>query len=297
MFATPKTRRLHLINAHAYPKEYFFAVTNKGIGGLLARWGDGASLLRGPWRSRDTEDDNQGDAAPPSTSSSQQSSSQHPDSEGHAAENGSKGEEPFAPDSPSAPAVAESEAGVDAMAVVDKMSEGGDHGDADRDENGDADVEMLARGVSALDLVPSSIRFGRGGPTRRRAGLTTRGGRPAARHMSHPPHSGHHHHAARNNTDNDKNRDKLMGGSDAMEQGASVMRDKPPPARGRRGRGGAGGDGRGSESRGRGIGRGRGFVPPPPRAGFLARGGAGRGLPRGMIVTGIRARGRGSAVI
>ncbi|KIK53958.1 hypothetical protein GYMLUDRAFT_49123 [Collybiopsis luxurians FD-317 M1] len=51
-FSTPKTRRLHLIAAHDYPKEYFFAVTNKGIGGLLAKWGDGAGMIRGKWKPR-----------------------------------------------------------------------------------------------------------------------------------------------------------------------------------------------------------------------------------------------------
>jgi len=52
-FLTPKARRLHLIGIHGYPKEYFFAVTNKGIGGLLQRWGEGGSLLRGQWHPRD----------------------------------------------------------------------------------------------------------------------------------------------------------------------------------------------------------------------------------------------------
>ncbi|EIW58482.1 uncharacterized protein TRAVEDRAFT_72039 [Trametes versicolor FP-101664 SS1] len=66
-FSAPKTRRLHLIQAHGYPKEYFFAVTNKGVGGLLKRWGEGASLLRRPWQPRengnggeDDEDDDEG---------------------------------------------------------------------------------------------------------------------------------------------------------------------------------------------------------------------------------------------
>ncbi|KAF7357053.1 hypothetical protein MVEN_01042100 [Mycena venus] len=53
MFLTPKARRLHLIQGHGYPKEYFFAVTNKGVGGLLKRWGDGASLVRGQWKPRE----------------------------------------------------------------------------------------------------------------------------------------------------------------------------------------------------------------------------------------------------
>ncbi|KZP28714.1 hypothetical protein FIBSPDRAFT_947544 [Athelia psychrophila] len=56
-FSSPKTRRLHLIDAHAYPKEYFFAVVNKGVGGLLKRWGDGASLLRGEWKGRSADSD------------------------------------------------------------------------------------------------------------------------------------------------------------------------------------------------------------------------------------------------
>ncbi|KAJ7132337.1 hypothetical protein C8R44DRAFT_773806 [Mycena epipterygia] len=55
MFLTPKARRLHLIQGHGYPKEYYFAVTNKGVGGLLKRWGEGASLLRGEWKARDSE--------------------------------------------------------------------------------------------------------------------------------------------------------------------------------------------------------------------------------------------------
>lgn len=41
-----------MIQVHGYPKEYFFAVTNKGIGGLLRRWGEGASMLRGTWKAR-----------------------------------------------------------------------------------------------------------------------------------------------------------------------------------------------------------------------------------------------------
>jgi len=57
VFLTPKARRLHLIAAHAYPKEYFFAVVNKGVGGLLAKWGDGAGMVRGEWKSRPTDRD------------------------------------------------------------------------------------------------------------------------------------------------------------------------------------------------------------------------------------------------
>ncbi|KIY68052.1 hypothetical protein CYLTODRAFT_352073 [Cylindrobasidium torrendii FP15055 ss-10] len=48
-FMTPKARRLHLIQGHGYPDEYFFAVTNKGVGELLKKWGEGASMVRGKW--------------------------------------------------------------------------------------------------------------------------------------------------------------------------------------------------------------------------------------------------------
>ncbi|KAJ2918649.1 hypothetical protein MD484_g1799, partial [Candolleomyces efflorescens] len=53
LFSNPKGRRLHLISAHGYPKEYFFAVTNKGVGGLLKKWGEGASMIRGKWKPRE----------------------------------------------------------------------------------------------------------------------------------------------------------------------------------------------------------------------------------------------------
>ncbi|CAE7110241.1 unnamed protein product [Rhizoctonia solani] len=51
-FRTPKGRRLHLIDVHGYPKLFFFAVTKHGVGGLLARYGEGASLIRKPWKPR-----------------------------------------------------------------------------------------------------------------------------------------------------------------------------------------------------------------------------------------------------
>ncbi|KIL69189.1 hypothetical protein M378DRAFT_176140 [Amanita muscaria Koide BX008] len=58
---TPKSRRLHLIEGHKYPKEYFFAVTNKGVGGLLQKWGEGASMIRKEWKAREAKGDNKAD--------------------------------------------------------------------------------------------------------------------------------------------------------------------------------------------------------------------------------------------
>jgi hypothetical protein len=288
MFANPKARRLHLIAAHSYPKEYFFAVTNKGIGGLLRRWGEGASLLRGPWRPRDTEGNAEGDQDEGSTSHSRQSSSLQSDTDGQGDDNLTEGEERFGPDSTSVPALAEQEGTTKTM----------DEGDVDGDENEDAEVDALARDVSALGLVPSSVRFGRGGAVPRgRAGLATRSGRPAARRIGNLPGASHHQ-AALDNKQNDKDIDMEVGESSAIQQYDDGDDDddaeKTPPTRGRRGRGRASVDsvGRGGTRGSRGMGRARALPPMPPRGGFFFRA---RGLhPRGMIT--MRARGRGAGV-
>lgn len=270
-FSTPKTRRLHLIDVHAYPKEYFFAVTNKGIGGLLRRWGDGASLLRGPWCPRDTEISAEGEGDEDVSPSRQSLLHQHSDPEGE-----KERENPFLPDS------THTSVSTDQKVTTDTMDDNGMVRGGDADE----EVDALASSVSALSLVPSSIRFGRGGPgPRGRAGFATRNGRPVARSSGHTPVESQSHVAV-----SDKDREKGVSaeaGSNVMEQDAVVVSDKTPPARGRRGRSRVSGDGRGGG--GRGMGRARGFVPPPPRGGFLLRGAAGRGFPRGLIAM----RGRG----
>ncbi|KAK7031605.1 hypothetical protein R3P38DRAFT_2924690 [Favolaschia claudopus] len=123
LFLTPKARRLHLIQGHGYPKEYFFAVTNKGVGGLLKRWGEGASLVRGQWKSREppaTSDPNQ-----PTNRSSVLIEEDDDDDE----EDNSEANETAVQTHPPAPAA----------------------------------VDSLAESLHALSLVPPSIRFGRGG--------------------------------------------------------------------------------------------------------------------------------------
>ena len=288
MFANPKARRLHLIAAHSYPKEYFFAVTNKGIGGLLRRWGDGASLLRGQWRPRDTDGNAEGDEDEDSTSHSRRSSSLQSDIDGQGDDNLTEGEEKFGPNSASVPALAEQEGAT-------KTS------DVDGDGTEDAEVDALARDVSALGLVPSSVRFGRGGAAPRgRAGLATRSGRPAARRIGNVPDA-NHYQVALDNKHKDKDIDMEVRESSAMQQHDDVDDDddaeKTPPTRGRRGRGRASVDsvGRGGTRGTRGMGRAGALPPMPPRGGFLLRGSTWRGPhPRGMIP--IRGRGRGAGV-
>lgn len=282
MFTNPKARRLHLIAAHSYPKEYFFSVTNKGIGGLLRRWGDGASLLRGPWRPRDTDGDAEGDEDEESTSHSRQSSLLQSGTDGQGGDNVTEGEEKFGSDPTSDLASAEQERTT-----------------MDREGDDDPEMDALARDVSALGLVPSSVRFGRGGAAPRgRAGLATRSGRPAARHMGNPPDA-HNHQGVLGNKYKDKDIDVEVGESSAMQQHDDDDDDaeKTPTARGRRGRGRASVDsnGRGATRGARGMGRGRVLPPIPPRGGFLLRGSTWRGAhSRGMIA--MRARGRGAGV-
>ncbi|KAG6829148.1 hypothetical protein H0H92_005553 [Tricholoma furcatifolium] len=108
--------------AHGYPKEYFFAVTNKGVGGLLKKWGEGASLIRGEWKSR--EDDNDDDS---------------------------------------------DENGEDVADYRDNDTypqEGPTHAHAEEKSNADDALDALADTMGSLSLVPSSIRFGRGGNRR-----------------------------------------------------------------------------------------------------------------------------------
>ncbi|SDA01419.1 BZ3500_MvSof-1268-A1-R1_Chr10-1g02647 [Microbotryum saponariae] len=48
-FATPKTRRRHLIDKHGYPKEYFFGVTIWGVQEVLRK---GGGMIRRNWTPR-----------------------------------------------------------------------------------------------------------------------------------------------------------------------------------------------------------------------------------------------------
>ncbi|KAF8166613.1 hypothetical protein K438DRAFT_1730707 [Mycena galopus ATCC 62051] len=127
LFLTPKARRLHLINGHGYPKEYFFAVTNKGVGGLLKRWGDGASLMRGEWKPRES----------PAASGTSH------------------------PEPPPSVLVEEDDDDED----EDEMpnASGPSHASQQHPPATGAGVDSLADSLNALSLVPPSIRFGRGG--------------------------------------------------------------------------------------------------------------------------------------
>ncbi|KAL5633502.1 hypothetical protein ACGC1H_003861 [Rhizoctonia solani] len=138
-FRTPKGRRLHLIDAHGYPKLFFFAVTKHGVGGLLARHGEGATLIRKPWKPRPGNS-----SALKNDNDSDEESQTSPDLKG-------TGEQATTP--------LEAKAGIprSSPAATPQPRE---------------DLDDLASSMKSLSLVPTSIRFGRGA---RRVGFIRRG--------------------------------------------------------------------------------------------------------------------------
>jgi len=148
LFLTPKARRLHLISAHNYPKQYFFAVTNKGIGGLLKKWGEGATMLRGEWTPRSND----------KSTMQLEAEATRPD-EAVGDENSS---------------CIQNEAldtflvrAAEEIATLDDDNQGGDY-----------QMEDLETSLHSLALVPDEIRFGRGSRQRGfvRGGAARRGG-------------------------------------------------------------------------------------------------------------------------
>lgn len=148
MFASPKTRRLHLIEAHGYPKQFFFAVTNKGVGGLLKKWGEGASMIRGDWKARDAhphgEDDEDGDEDGEAEHATPRQNPQRPPSM-------TQLRTPQEPPSRPTRSLADGP-----LIEEDSSSEDGTTTAAA------PDVDTLTTALDTLSLVPSSVRFGRG---------------------------------------------------------------------------------------------------------------------------------------
>jgi len=138
LFASPKNRRLHLIQAHGYPKEYFFAVTNKGIGGLLKKWGEGASLMRGTWHAREDEEKMDEDEENKDENEKDEEISEGDDAK------------PNSPTDSSSNLSSKEAAGPLAARTHSR-------------EAVPVDADALASSMSSLSLVPPSIRFGRGG--------------------------------------------------------------------------------------------------------------------------------------
>ncbi|KAI0128794.1 hypothetical protein BJ170DRAFT_579519 [Xylariales sp. AK1849] len=125
---TPYKRRMHLIDKHMYPKNYFFAVTKDGIDGRSSLLLDGGHHRRKSSASQ---------ASGPKAASRRQSLRQQPE----APKAGN--EEQTKPPSGESSRQASEEA-------------------APKGESVDTDMADLASAMSALQFVPTSIKFGRG---------------------------------------------------------------------------------------------------------------------------------------
>lgn len=124
---------MHLMQSHGYPKEYFFAVTNKGVGGLLKKWGEGASMVRQPWRARESngEDEEYEDVESDETSIIEQ------------------GRQPVI-------------SRLDDGPLVEDEEEEDEQEDDEITAAPGPSVDDLTASMDTLSLVPPAIRFGRG---------------------------------------------------------------------------------------------------------------------------------------
>lgn len=172
-FAAPKARRLHLIQAHGYPKEYFFAVTNKGVGGLLKKWGEGASLLRKPWKPRENEahdgaEEAEDASADDATSTDAQTDQQYtdaPDEDDDEEDQVLLGKIQIDRTSMQAAAPRTDGSTAPAKPSIAPESERNGKGKmrrSKRNPKATKDIDHLAEELDSLSLVPPSIQFGRG---------------------------------------------------------------------------------------------------------------------------------------
>ena len=135
---------------HGYPKLYFFAVTKHGIGELLSRYGEGATLIRKEWKPRPGNVDDAKVRAPNEDDSD--------DEDSHQSDHDTdKSEDVDADSEPTKAATDGPNAASQATLAAPQPAEA---------------LDELASSVKSLSLVPTSIRFGRGA---RRAGFV-RGG-------------------------------------------------------------------------------------------------------------------------
>ncbi|GJC80629.1 zinc finger protein 511 [Colletotrichum liriopes] len=132
---TPQKRRMHLIDKHSFPKNYFFAVTKEGIDGRRSLLVEGGHHRRKSSSVFGMTKESKRRSSILESSTSQGNESQTP---GDAATKTST--EP----TPAHPAAT---------------------------ERPDAEMDDLAGAMSALQFVPNSVRFGRGGG---RAGFAKR---------------------------------------------------------------------------------------------------------------------------
>ncbi|KAL1838010.1 hypothetical protein VTJ49DRAFT_3133 [Mycothermus thermophilus] len=130
--STPQKRKMHLVDKHMYPKNFFFAITRDGIDGRRSL------LLEG--RRHKTRHSSE----PPAGSSS----SQHKG----AARGSSLG--------PEQQHVGAAQESIEEATTHDSSLDG--HEPRQQSEQRDEEMEDISRAMAALQFVPPSVRFGRG---------------------------------------------------------------------------------------------------------------------------------------
>ena len=123
---THQKRRMHLIDKHMYPKNFFFAVTRDGIDGRRSLLNDGSHHRR---RSSTNSQVTKGSRRRASLLEAEGANSQ---------------QEPKSPKTPKSPKAQKEEKKPDS------------------DKSPDTEMADLAGAMSSLSFVPPSIRFGRG---------------------------------------------------------------------------------------------------------------------------------------
>ncbi|KAA1111456.1 hypothetical protein PGTUg99_000729 [Puccinia graminis f. sp. tritici] len=126
LFSSPKTRRLHLIDFHRYPRTFFFSLPNQGLNDLYRKFGSGVSLVRPEWKA----------SADPSSTPSKSSG-------GNSKVNIYDAPTPLIRDSRSA-----------------LGSFGNDHQESHIDDKQEA-MDSVIDSIQQLSLVPRQIQFGK----------------------------------------------------------------------------------------------------------------------------------------
>ncbi|KAF4610690.1 hypothetical protein D9613_007103 [Agrocybe pediades] len=184
-FLTPKARRLHLIQAHGYPKEYFFAVTNKGIGGLLRKWGEGASMIRKEWKPRENKGDDKGkyrdDRMDEDNDDEDEDEAEEEEEESDSNEQEDEVGKDYV-DLEATPRLLPRTTGIYSPNSSVSSSKTHRHQrDAMSPDSNATSLDALANSMESLTLVPDSVRFGKGG---KKAGFAPNPHRGAHRGMA-----------------------------------------------------------------------------------------------------------------
>lgn len=129
-------------------------MTNKGVGGLLKRWGDGASMIRGTWKPRDNKNQKHSEDDEMVIDEDEEDE----DSDEGEDEDSSSGDEQNGEATPKIRHHQELEEIPTRTAISPPR-----RGNGTVQTATDHDVDKLANSINSLSLVPPSIRFGRGG--------------------------------------------------------------------------------------------------------------------------------------